>query len=292
MFAFRIFATAAFAAVAVLALAPHDAHAQQLPTPRAMASGLDVECYRTPGPPLNTELTLSHLNPVLQELGLPAQKVKVTDLAFTCVPVRKNGVFPPQPALSYIMHVDFACYNVEADPLPNPVPLGLTHLNPQFVNLPQHGVTLERMRHLCLPVGKNGNPPPAAIRALVQFIDLACFETDPGPHPMFGANLWQLNPQLAGIAPHPMTLVPNPRELCVPVRKNQQFIPEQFLRIIEWLDLERFMANPIITIAPVAITLQHLNPLFVNRPSIPVTLQFANSLMVPVAKNGELPPND
>src|SRR5688572_11266106 len=68
------------------------AHAQQLPTPKALISGLDLECYRTPGPSMDFELMLTHLNPVLRELGLPQHEVRIKELVQTCVPVRKNNV--------------------------------------------------------------------------------------------------------------------------------------------------------------------------------------------------------
>lgn len=35
-----------------------------------------------------------------------------------------------------------------------------------------------------------------------------------------------------------------------------------------------------------------VNPAFVNLPPVPVVLQEARALMVPVAKNGAIPPND
>jgi hypothetical protein len=104
--------------------------------------------------------------------------------------------------------------------------------------------------------------------------------------------LSQLNPQLMGIPPHPMTLEGSRRQLCVPVRKNAQAIPQAILDLIRWIDLEKFPAVANVVIAPVAVQLRHLNPLFVNLPPVPVVLQTANSLMVPVAKNGVFPPND
>ncbi len=55
----------------------------------------DVLCYKVPGRPLNTQLSLRHLNPVLIELGLPPEYVYVTEAEELCVPVAKNGVFPP-----------------------------------------------------------------------------------------------------------------------------------------------------------------------------------------------------
>jgi len=93
-----------------------------LPGAKQFVSGLDLECFDTPGPALNIGVTLTHLNPVLQALGLAPHNVIIRELRQTCVPVRKNGVFPSPAALPYIRHVDFACYRVEAAPLPTPVP--------------------------------------------------------------------------------------------------------------------------------------------------------------------------
>jgi hypothetical protein len=110
------------------------------------------------------------------------------------------------------------------------------------------------------------------------------------PHPVFAVGLSQLNPQLQQIPPHPMTLDWTRRQLCVPVRKNAQPIPLPVLNILRWIDLEKFPANPPVMIAPVPVILHHLNPLFANLPWVQVILQQANSLMVPVAKNGNFPP--
>jgi hypothetical protein len=288
----RAFLVALIGAVGALALPPSQAHAQ-LPTPKQLVSGLDLECYRTPGPALDIEMTLSHLNPVLRELGLPAHQVRIKELVQTCVPVRKNNAFPAPAAFPFIRQIDFACYRLEAQPFPNPVPLNLTHLNPVLANLPQHLVWLERPAQLCVPVAKNGVLPPPAVLAFVQFIDLECYQTDPLPHPQFSVGLTQLNPQLQNvIAPHAMTLVSEPRQLCVPVRKNAQFIPPAFLDIIQWIDLEKFAADPVVSIAPVALQLQHLNPLLAHLPWVQVVLEEAVGLLVPVAKNGAIPPND
>jgi hypothetical protein len=288
----RAILAALLATFGPLASQSNDAHAQALPSPKALVSGLDLECYRTPGQALNVELTLTHLNPVLQALGLPQHKVKIKELAQTCVPVRKNNSMPGPLALSFIRHIDFACYRLEAEQFPNPIAINLTHLNPVLANLPQHNVFLEGPAQLCLPVAKNGVLPPPEVLALVQYIDLECYQTDPQPHPQFTVGLTQLNPQLNVIPPHPMTLDWQPRQLCVPVRKNAQFIPPPFLNVIRWIDLEKFSANPAVLIAPVNVQLQHLNPLFANLPWIPVVLHEAAALLVPVAKNGAIPPND
>lgn len=55
----------------------------------------DVLCYDLRGLPLDKKLKLSHLNPVLRGMGLPPEQVLVTDSDKLCVPVAKNGLFPP-----------------------------------------------------------------------------------------------------------------------------------------------------------------------------------------------------
>jgi len=55
----------------------------------------DVLCYNIKGLPLNMNLKLTHLNPVLINMGLPPEKVLVTETDKLCVPVAKNGLFPP-----------------------------------------------------------------------------------------------------------------------------------------------------------------------------------------------------
>ena len=214
----------------------------------------------------------------------------IRELRQTCVPVRQNGVFPAPAALPFIQHVDFACYRIEAAPLSAPVPLTLTHLNPVLGGLPAHGVRLLQPEQLCLPVRKNNVVPPAAILPLIQFLDLECWRVEPGAHPVFGVGLQQLNPQLTGIPAHGMNLIPTPRQLCVPVRKNQQAIPAAILNIVRWVDLEKFTASPPVAIPAVTLVLHHLNPLFATFPPVPVVLQQAAALMVPVAKNGVIPP--
>jgi hypothetical protein len=276
--------------LAAAAVAPTIAAAQALPGPNAMASSLDYECYKTPGPALNLAVNLTHLNPVLVNLGLPAHQVILRELQQTCVPVRKNASGPNAAALPFVRMSDLACYRVDAQPLANPVLLNLTHLNPVLAGFPPHDVRLTKPAQLCLPVAKNNNVPPAAILALDRYLDLECWDTQAAVHPTFTLLLTQLNPLLANILPHNMTLVTAPRQLCVPVRKNNQVIPDATLNVLRWIDQEKFTASPTVLIAPVNLMLRHLNPLYVNLPQVPVVLQEADSLMVPVAKNGAIPP--
>ncbi|HWO24088.1 MAG TPA: hypothetical protein VNO30_35340 [Kofleriaceae bacterium] len=260
------------------------------PLPAPFVSGLDLECYRTPGPALNAGVVLTHLNPVLVGLGLPAHTVILRELQQTCVPVMKNGVAPPADMLPFIRHVDLACYRVDAAPLPDPVTINLRHLNPVFANLPEHAVTMVSPAQLCVPVMKNGVVPPPDVLDLVRYIDLECYRVDPTPHPVFGALLRQLNPQLTAIPDHPMTLGSANRQLCVPVRKNNQVIPPASLDVIRWLDLEKFRVTQAVSIPTTEVVLGHLNPMFATLPPVSVKLELANSLLVPVAKNGQAPP--
>jgi len=55
----------------------------------------DVLCYGASGAPLGQNLTLSHINPVLTAMGLPRENVFIGNSLKLCVPVAKNGVFPP-----------------------------------------------------------------------------------------------------------------------------------------------------------------------------------------------------
>jgi hypothetical protein len=265
------------------------AAALALPGPNQFVSALDLECFDTPGPALNIAIGLRHLNPVLIGLGFPAHQVIIRELQQTCVPVLKNGVVPPPAVLPFVQHVDLACYRVDSPPV-TPKTLALKHLNPVLAGFPVHGMTIVQPAQLCVPVAKNGVLPPPEVLRLVQYIDLECYRGDPGVHPIFGVNLRQLNPQLGGILPHNMTLIPQQRQLCVPVQKNVQPIPNDVLNIVRWVDLEKFVASPPVIIAPVPVTLSHLNPLFTTLPRVPVILERGTALMVPVSKNGATPP--
>jgi hypothetical protein len=266
-----------------------DAAALLLPGANQFVSGLDLECFDTQGPALNVTVQLTHLNPVLVHLGMPAHPVVIRELRQTCVPVQKNGVSPQPAALPFIRQVDLACYRVEAAPI-TPRALVLKHLNPVLANIPAHMVTMTQPNQLCLPVAKNGVIPTPDILRLIRFIDLECYTTDPGAHPSLTLNLKQLNPQLGAIPPHNMTLVAQPRQMCVPVRKNNQAIPADVLNIVQWVDLEKFAASPLVFVPPVNVTLNHLNPMFTTLPAVPVTLRQASALLLPVSKNGAVPP--
>src|SRR5262249_6288203 len=104
-------------------------HAQLPASPRRFVDFLDVRCYQiTNQPPLGLGLRLDHLNPVLQQMGLPFEQVTLGSPQQLCVPVQKETNVPPSDTLPFIRFVDWKCYAISGSPIN--VPLTLTQLNP------------------------------------------------------------------------------------------------------------------------------------------------------------------
>ncbi len=272
------------AAVAFLAAPP--ATALALPAPKDFVSYLDLECFRTdPYQPPAVGLALRHLNPVLD--GLPPEQVTLGAREQLCVPVAKNNVIPPPGVLDFVRFVDLACYRV-VTPASGKA-LGLAHLNPVLQDLPRTEVVLGRAEQLCVPVAKNGVAPPAEVMQLVRHLDLLCYGITPNAPMNRALNLRQLNPVLTGQIPAATVRVTDARQLCVPMHKGGDVIPPEVVRVVRWADLEKFdvVAAPM---APVTLSLRHLNPVLGALPLERATLTAAVQLGVPVAKNGQFPP--
>ncbi|TDV43563.1 hypothetical protein [Actinophytocola oryzae] len=278
---------AALAGTAVAAATTSSAKAPALPSPKDFVSNLDLECFRTSAytpPPLHSPLTLSHLNPVLA--GLPRWTVETlgprTQL---CSPVAKNDVLPPKEVLEFVRYVDLSCYRISGPAVG--FPLTLSHLNPQLAHLPRRQVTVVSPEQLCVPVIKNDSVPPDEVLRLVRYVDLVCYRETPQASLGLSLLLTQLNPVLADIPPTKVDVTPN-RQLCVPVRKNNQDIPDDVLKIVQWVDLEKFDV-----VAPamhqIDLKLRHINPLLADLPAEPATLVSRHQLALPVAKNGNTP---
>lgn len=246
-------------------------------------SGPDLECFDTPGPPLHLQLHVSQLDPGLTRLGLPAHSVVVRELVQTCVPVAKDGISPGPAALPWSARTDLACYRIEAAPLPGPAPLSLEHVNPVLATLPGHGAVLSEAVELCLPVVHGGAEPPADVRRLIQDLALECYAVASGAHPVFRVGVTELDPRLAGIPAHAMTLASQRRQLCVPVGKTRRTIPSDVLAVVRSIAFEKLAASSTIAVPVRDAVLQHLHPLLTTLPPVPVTLRRASGLMVPVA---------
>lgn len=264
------------------------AKALPLPSPARFVSNLDLECFRTnvhtPGQ-LPAPITLSHLNPVLANQA----RWQITSLGARtqlCTPVAKNDVIPVPGVLEFVGFVDLSCYRITGPSLN--LPLTLDHLNPVLGHLPRKEVTVMAPEQLCLPVIKNGSKPPAEILRLVQYIDLVCYRETPQVAMNETLKLTQLNKELSHL-PDAKVRVTFNRQLCVPVRKNSQDIPEDVLKIVQWIDLEKYDLNAD-PITAFTLKLNHINPLLERMPTEEATITSRHQLALPVAKNGNKPP--
>lgn len=264
--------------------------APPLPSPRAFARGLDLECYPSTGPAPVDTLGIRQLNPVIKDI-LPNQQIKVGEMTHTCLPVAKNNNVPPEEVNRFIKWVDLACYRAEADPVD--VPVNLRHLNPVLQDLPDNNVRLRQLKRFCSPVRKNFSQIEAPVRRLIEHLDFACYQFEEMT-PSADRNLWlsHLNPVVSAFGfPNRFVHLNGSKELCVPVGKNQQPIPEDVRRVVAWVDLMGFQFDTITPPPPIfPLWLSQLNPLFAGVPPVLTQLQPPTTLLVPVAKNNTLPP--
>ena len=266
---------------------------QPLPTPGDFVRNLDVRCYRLNIlPPLGVNLRLDHLNPVLVGMGLPFDMVNVGQPQHLCVPVYKNNVPPSPTSLPFIQFVDWKCYGIQGPPLN--LALNLNQLNPVISGLlgPTLNVIVREPQQLCVPVRKNNAVIPAAVAQLVKWLDVKCYRVETSQNPADKqVTLTHLNPLITQ-PPETVTFlnVPNPTQLCVPVKKNLVAPPANVLPIIQYSDVLCYRING----QPLnqAFTLTHLNPVLVGMglPQENVVATTSNKLCVPVAKNGFFPP--
>jgi len=264
------------------------AHAQ-VPTAFQLASQLDLECRSAQGAPPTDEIGIRQLNPVLKG-KLPNQIAKLGPLEEVCVPVAKNNNIPTQPARAIIRRTDLACYRAEAPPVD--VGVFTTHLNPAFSDLPTEWVQMVQLRQVCVPVAKEGVAPEDPVLPFVRHMDFGCYSL---AQPTLDANkkvrLSHLNPVLIqkGLPDH-VVQVERARQLCVPIAKNQEPIPDQVLARVSRIDFLKYDLTPVVgPLAPWPIKLNHLNPLFVDHQPFDVTLFGPPRLLTPVAKNGAIP---
>ncbi len=284
---------AALAAVGIVGTKSTPAQAQvlPLPSPAAYVSNLDLECYR-PGnttPPLVNSLTINHLNPVLRELGIDRQKITVGALQEVCVPVTKNEKVPPALPLRYLSYTDLACYRAQSQQQIN-VPLNLTHLNPVLrdMGIGDAQVVTGSLEQLCTPVEKRGAEVPNAVKRLVRHVDVACYRIQAPPEDI-SLRLDHQNPLLRTYPQHKVRAT-EARQLCLPVAKDNAYPPDEILKIVQWVDLEKFAIETSSGATPLNLVLTHLNPRFQNAQPFVTYLPRPTSLMVPVAKNWRFPP--
>jgi hypothetical protein len=264
--------------------------APPLPSPRAFASALDLECYRSEGTPPVAELGIRQLNPVLKD-RLPNQRIRLGEMIHTCLPVAKNNNIPNEGVRRFVSQVDLACYKAEAD-LVN-VPVNLRHINPVLKGLPDQDVRLVELTKFCSPVRKNFSNIEPAVRRLVEHLDFACYRFEE-PTPAADVNLWlsHLNPVVREFGfPDRLAHMERSKHLCVPVAKNEQPVPDDVRRVVEWTDLMQYDLEYQTPLPPeFPLWLSQLNPLFTGTAPAFTWLRKPTDLLVPVAKNGTPPP--
>jgi hypothetical protein len=279
----------AIGAVVLLCAASAPALAQVPPSPYAIVSQLDFECRPAAGPPVAANLFVRQLNPVLQG-RIPNQWVPLGPLEEVCVPVAKNGQIPGPAARAFIQWMDLACYQAQsADP---DVDVVLSHLNPVLAGLPDESVEIGPLEQICVPVRKNDSVLPPAVEAMVEHVDVGCYHVEPTEDADRTLVLSHLNPVIRAMGlPNRTVEVHRAHQLCVPIAKNQQPVPPGVLDYVEWMDFLKYRIVPEGPIPPLPLVLTHLNPLFANVASFFTVLQPERlRLMVPVAKDGHLPP--
>lgn len=141
-------------------------HSDPPPEVRLLIEQIDLKCYDFAIPPttvlpLNLDLRLSHLNPVLIGLGMEDERVTVREAQQLCLPVAKNNNMPRPEVLEIVRWIDILKYRIDADPLPAPVPLVIRHLNPLFQRRQPESIRLVAPTELGVPVAKNNAIPPA-----------------------------------------------------------------------------------------------------------------------------------
>jgi hypothetical protein len=263
---------------------------ENLPTPFALASSLDLECRPAFGPPPAPSVGVRQLNPVLIP-KIPPQQAQLGPLDEVCVPVAKNGQLPPPRALAINRWVDLACYDAVAAPIN--VDVKVSHLNPQLHDLPSEDVTMVRLEQVCLPVMKNHVEPPPVIKQFVAHFDFGCYElAEPTQDHDRTLVLSHLNPVIQEMnLPNRIVEMKRAHQLCVPIAKNAQPVPPEVRQLVEWVDFLKYRVVPNQPPPALPLWLGHLNPLYTEvNPFFAVLTPERIRLMVPVAKDGHIPP--
>ncbi|HYO15350.1 MAG TPA: hypothetical protein VE685_19300 [Thermoanaerobaculia bacterium] len=122
---------------------------------------LDVKCYRVESHQVvNGPIRLTHLNPLFANLPPEFTEFLQAQPTQLCVPVAKNGKFPPHHVYNHVAYSDVLCYNLRGLPLNRD--LRLDHLNPVLreMGLPPEFVFVGDAEELCVPVAKEDFFPP------------------------------------------------------------------------------------------------------------------------------------
>lgn len=144
-----------------------------------------------------------------------------------------------------------------------------------------------------VPAAAQSPAPWPPVDQVVSHIDQRCY-TFPPQHPVgVPLTLSHLNPVLvaAGAKDHDVELQ-EAQDLCVPIQKDDEFIPPGVLKIVQWIDWECFgiKGDPL----DITLKIDHLNPVIKAKlgPRDEVIVREPQQLCVPVVKDGKIPPDD
>ena len=138
------------------------------------------------------------------------------------------------------------------------------------------------------------------LRQIVRHVDTACYRLEePTSSADTALDLSHLNPVIRAMnLPDRKVEMKRAHRLCVPIGKGQEQIPDIVRERVEWIDFLQYIITPQTAVdvgpfqAPIPLWLHHMNPLFVEQPPFFVALTPTLNLMVPVAKDDTLPPQD
>jgi hypothetical protein len=130
-----------------------------------LAQALAFECSTLqPNPPLQvSNLVLTHLNPVLIDLGIPSETVNVTQPRSLCVPVRQNNQSISAAVLNIVDGVVLKKYDTvdSSGQSTPPVSASLTLTHMAVAGAPDFHVDTLTPQQLMLPVRDRGAAVPA-----------------------------------------------------------------------------------------------------------------------------------
>jgi hypothetical protein len=207
------------------------------------------------------------------------------------------GAQPLPTPKDFVANLDVRCYKTGGQP-PLNLPLRLDQLNPAFgADVAFQQVVVQEDEEMCLPVYKNGIPPPSTVLPFMQYVDWSCYRIDGGVSLDLPLRLDHLNPNIGPPLNNRIdVVVKEPQQLCLPVRKDAQVIPPDVLKLIQWLDVECFRVETAQPTSPTPLTLHHLNPLFAGLSESvtvpPASNPYPTQLCVPVMKNLQGPSDD
>ncbi|WP_262850540.1 hypothetical protein [Sphaerisporangium corydalis] len=126
----------------------------------SLVSHIDLKCYGiTPNNPLNQQVSLRQLNPVLTPL-IPTHAAQILYARQLCVPVLKAGDDIPTSVFNILRWIDLEKFDMVTPAALPTVTLALRHINPVLSHLPAEQAVLTGAGQIALPVAKNGNLPP------------------------------------------------------------------------------------------------------------------------------------